>query len=249
MEKHFIRGKYAAKFPNRKVRGFHFNSIASTLFGWEKIVKGFLEAKEALSHGNIELMKSWVNTELGQTWEEDGEAANKDELARRREKYGCEVPAEVMILTAGVDTQDDRFEIEVVGWGVGHESFGILYKRIYGDLKQPEVWERLDDFLSQKFTRADGVQMGIHTTCMDTQGHFFNKVTKYVKERTARRILVSEERAAQMYPIYQGRQRITGSRPIYLILALIPGKAFYYNACRSKRRGRAIVISQKMKGK
>lgn len=197
---HFNEGRYIAKYPNRKVRGFHFNSLASTFFGWSKIVKGFLEAKEALAKGNVELMKSWVNTELGQTWEEEGENANKDELLRRREKYKCEVPEEVIALTAGVDTQDDRFEVEVVGWGVGHESYGIIYKRIYGDLKQPEVWQMLDDFLMQTFKKSDGTAMRILCTCMDSGGHFTNKVYKFCKQRTARKVFAIKGRGGADHP-------------------------------------------------
>lgn len=185
---HFNEGKYVAKYPNRKVRGFHFNSLASTFFGWEKIVKGFIEADQALKKGNVELMKSWVNTELGQTWEEEGESANKEDLLKRREKYRCEVPEEVIAITAGIDTQDDRFEIEVVGWGVGHESYGIVYKRIYGDLKQAEIWKNLDEFLLQKFKKADGTELRIICACMDSGGHFTNKVYRFCKARTARKI-------------------------------------------------------------
>ena len=133
-------------------------------------------------------MKSWVNTELGQTWEEQGEKASKDDLLKRRERYRCEVPDEVIAITAGIDTQDDRFEVEVVGWGVEHESYGIIYKRIYGDLKQSEVWKNLDDFLKQTFKKADGTAMRISCACMDSGGHFTNKVYKFCKARTARKI-------------------------------------------------------------
>ena len=72
---------------------------------------------------------------MGETWEEDGEQIETDDLYKRREKYNCEVPEEVLVLTAGVDVQDDRFEAEVVGWGVDKESWGIKYQVIYGDLK------------------------------------------------------------------------------------------------------------------
>lgn len=197
---HFNEGRYIAKHPNRKVRGFHFNSLASTFFGWSKIVKGFIEAKEAMKKGNIELMKSWVNTELGQTWEEEGESASKEDLLKRREKYKCEVPEEVIAITAGIDTQDDRFEIEVVGWGVGHESYGIQYKRIYGDLKLPDVWNRLDEFLLQKFKKADGTQLRIICACMDSGGHFTNKVYKFCKLRTARKVFAIRGRGGADHP-------------------------------------------------
>ncbi len=72
---------------------------------------------------------------MGETWEEEGEQIETDDLFKRRERYNCEVPEEVLVLTAGVDVQDDRFEVEVVGWGVDKESWGIKYQVIYGDLK------------------------------------------------------------------------------------------------------------------
>lgn len=183
---HFEKGRYVAKYPKRKVRGFHFNSLASTFFGWEKIIKVYLEADEALKKGNSQLMKSFTNTELGLTYEEENESADKEELLERRERYYCEVPDAVMEITAGIDTQDDRFEVEIVGWGAEFESYGIYFKRIYGDLKRSEVWERLDKFLLQKFKKMDGTEMGIRAACMDTQGHFYNQVCKFCKRRTWR---------------------------------------------------------------
>ena len=93
----------------------------------------FIVAKEQLDQGNPEGMKVWVNTELGETWEERGEQVEDTELFNRREIYDAVVPEEVLVLTAGVDVQDDRFEVEIVGWGVGKESWGIRYQKIYGD--------------------------------------------------------------------------------------------------------------------
>lgn len=181
---YFNKGKYIAKYPKRKVRGFHFNSLASTFCEWDTVIKKYIKAEDAQKKGNTELMKTFVNTELGQTWEENGQRADKDELLKRRKKYHCEVPDEVIALTAGVDTQDDRFEVEIVGWGVGYESYGIYYKRIYGDLKQTEVWQRLHEFLFQKFKKADGTEIRICCGCMDVQGHFYNRACKFCKQRT-----------------------------------------------------------------
>lgn len=188
-KEHFGKGKYVAKYPKRKARGFHFNSLASTFFGWEKTINSFINANAESKKGNVELLKSWVNTELGETWEEDGETIDESELFKRRERYHCEVPEEVIVLTAGIDTQDDRFEVEVVGWGEGHESYGIIYKIIYGDLKQPEVWQRLDEFLLQTFTKADGTQLRIICACMDSGGHFANEVYRFCRLRTTRRVI------------------------------------------------------------
>jgi len=177
----FVNGKFIPRFPDRKVRGFFLNSLASLFVEWKEIVEKFLVANEEKKKGNIELLKAWTNTEMGQTWEEEGNEIEHDALYRRREKYNCEIPNEVICLTAGVDTQDDRFEIEVVGWGVERESWGIKYQILYGDLKQQRIWDDLKAFLSQTFTRADGTKLKLLRTCVDMGGHFHNEVIKFCK--------------------------------------------------------------------
>lgn len=101
-KEHFIDGTFVHEDPDNPVRGFHLNTLASTLTTWQEVVEKFLTANDQMKKGNVELMKVWTNTEMGQTWEEDGETIEDDELMKRREKYKCEVPEEVLYLTAGV---------------------------------------------------------------------------------------------------------------------------------------------------
>jgi len=68
-----------------------------------------------------EEMKVWWNTKLGLPWESQGGAIEIEALESHREEYAAEVPDGVLVLTCGVDTQDDRLEAEVVGWGTGKE--------------------------------------------------------------------------------------------------------------------------------
>ena len=95
-KEHFSGGKFIAKYPERKVRGFHLNALASLFVEWREIVQKFLTANDEKKKGNIELLKVWTNTEMGQTWEEEGEQLETDDLYKRREKYNCEVPEEVL---------------------------------------------------------------------------------------------------------------------------------------------------------
>lgn len=166
------------------------NTLASTLATWREVVEKFLVANEEVKKGNVELMKVWTNTEMGETWEEDGETIEDEELMKRRENYNCEIPADVLYLTAGVDTQDDRFEVEVVGWGPEYESWGIKYAALYGDTgnMQDQVWVDLDTFLSQTFEKPDGTKLKIIATCIDSGGHRSNQVYKFCKPRFNRRI-------------------------------------------------------------
>lgn len=155
------QGRFVAENPGAETRGFHLNTLASTFCGWKEIVQKFIVAKEQLDQGNPEGMKVWVNTELGETWEERGEQVEDTELFNRREIYDAVVPEEVLVLTAGVDVQDDRFEVEIVGWGVGKESWGIRYQKIYGDMLKEQVWEDLDAFLQTVWCKKDGTALRI----------------------------------------------------------------------------------------
>ena len=100
------------------------------------------------------------------------------------------MPEEVLYLTAGVDTQDDRFEIEVVGWGPEYESWGIRYAAIYGDNSDinNQVWQDLDTFLLQTFEKPDGTKMKLSCVCIDSGGHRTNQVYKFCKARFNRRV-------------------------------------------------------------
>ena len=189
-KEHFTEGTFVHEDPENPVRGFHLNTLASTLTTWQEVVEKFLIANAEMKKGNVELMKVWTNTEMGQTWEEDGETVEDDELMKRREKYNCEVPEEVLYLTAGVDTQDDRFEIEVVGWGPEYESWGIKYAVIYGDTSNMEdqCWKDLDTFLQQSWKKADETQLKLSCTCIDSGGHRSNQVYKFCKARFNRRV-------------------------------------------------------------
>ena len=212
------KGRFVHEDPDNPVKGYHLSTLASLISanGWRGLVSDFIEANEEKKKGNIELLKVWTNTGLGETWEEEGETIDDDELYKRRERYNREVPQEVMYLTAGVDTQDDRFEIEVVGWGADYESWGIQYKVLYGNNENinNQVWEDLDVFLDQTFERVDGVKMKILVTCIDSGGHRTNQVYKFCKQRFSRRVFAikgsNDSTAAYI-------QRPTGSRHIFLI--------------------------------
>lgn len=186
----FIDGRFVHENPENPVKGFHLNTLASSLSTWREVVEKFLVANEEKKKGNVELLKVWTNTELGETWEEDGEQIEDDILMKRRENYNCEIPQEVMYLTAGVDTQDDRFEIEVVGWGPEYESWGIKFVAIYGDNSNinNQVWKDLDEFLLQTFEKSDGTKMKLTCVCVDSGGHRTNQVYKFCKARFNRRV-------------------------------------------------------------
>ena len=233
----YQKGKFVAKHPDRKVRGFHLNALSSLFVEWKEIVQKFITANEEKKKGNIELLKVWTNTEMGQTWEEEGEQLEKDVLYKRREKYNCEVPEDVICLTAGIDTQDDRFEIEVVGWGEGKESWGIKYQVIYGDLKLKNVWDELDMFLDQTFTRADGAKLKIICACMDSGGHFTNSVYKFCKARIARRVFAIKGKGGAEVPYFNKPSTANREKTPLFTIGVDTGKALLYQRLGVEEEG------------
>lgn len=177
-------GKWIADNPKSSIIGFHINELASPWKHWDEIVVDFMQAKK----DGKESLKVWINTSLGETWEEKGVGLESDDLLKRREEYSCEVPNNVAVLTAGVDVQDNRLEYEVVGWGINKESWGIEYGVLMGDPGQEFVWKALDDMLYKTFLRGDGTQLNIMSTCIDSGGHHTNSVYKYCKDREVHRV-------------------------------------------------------------
>lgn len=192
-------GKWIAENPDSKIKGFHLNELASPWKRWGTIIEDFHEAKK----NGKETLKVWVNTSLGETWEEKGDGVEADGLLDRREDYDCTIPDGVAVLTAGVDVQDNRLEYEIVGWGPGKESWGIKYGVIMGDPGQDFVWESLDHVLNDKFERKDGIELEIMSTCIDSGGHHTKKVYDYCKKREFKRIWAIKGKGGSGIPFIQ----------------------------------------------
>jgi phage terminase large subunit GpA-like protein len=132
---------------------------------WAQIAKEFLDAK------NDPLkLKTFVNTVLGETWQERGDAPEWERLYNRRETYKiCSVPDATVVITAGVDVQKDRFYYEVVAWGENKESWSIDAGEIHGDTALEATWQKLDDeLLSAAYFGADGGAYTISQLAVDS---------------------------------------------------------------------------------
>jgi phage terminase large subunit GpA-like protein len=186
------KGKWIAEHPEiHRKRSFHLNELASPWTHWPAIIREWKEdVRELKENGDPNKMKTFINTVLGETWEERGKGADDDSILMRRERYEAEIPDGVLLLTAAVDVQDDRFEIEVVGWGRGYESWGIKYEKLYGDLDREETWNQLETWLDHEFYFASGSSLLIARTCIDTGGHKTTECYKFLKrmEKKGKRI-------------------------------------------------------------
>lgn len=163
----------------------HIWSAYNTMTTWTKIVRDWYKAKDSKSK-----LKTFVNTVLGETWEEDeGEKLEPEILYARREHYQAEVPVLRAVITCAVDTQDDRFEIMHKAWVAGEESFALTYDRIYGDLSRSEIWEQLHKRITRKFRLIDGTLVEAAICLIDSGGHFTDEVYKFSKKYGVRKFI------------------------------------------------------------
>jgi len=182
-----------------------------------------MKALKKEKEGKIEFMKTWVNTIEALPYENRLEVTELsveiEDLLQRREKYPAEVPDGVLVLTAGVDTQDNRFEIEVVGWGEGLESWSIEYVIIPGDPANKETQEALDLFLKKRFAYEGGGEIGIYAVCVDTQGHKTQSMYEFCKKRFLKKIFAIKGSNKQDAPITTGRFSLSnkGKVPLFHI--------------------------------
>lgn len=180
-----LRGQWRATAPGNGVTaGFHISSLYSPLGwkSWADIVREFLAAK-----GDPSLLKEWVNTVLGESWEEQYSARIESEsIAERAEEYDLyTVPTGGLLLTAGVDVQDNRLAVVVRAWGRDEESWLVNWAEIHGDpadLSPTGPWAQVESLLSQDFMHESGVKLRIKAMAVDTGGHFTNEAYVFCRK-------------------------------------------------------------------
>jgi phage terminase large subunit GpA-like protein len=149
-------------------------------------VREFLEVKS-----DRDQLRTFCNTVLGEPFEDDYTAKiSPDGLMVRREEYlpgSC--PAGVLLLTCGVDVQDNRLAVSVWGWGRGEEAWLVWHQEIHGDPTREEVWEQLDTVLSAGWPLADGGELKITALGVDSGGHCTHEVYGFARQRRAHGVI------------------------------------------------------------
>lgn len=188
--------KWIADNPDaykRGVRSFWLNSFVSPWASWESSILEYLYAI-----GDSKSLQVVYNTRFGELWEDRGDIEDEDSLMGRRdvEAYGLEeggtpieLPDGVLVLTAGVDTQDNRMEYEVVGHGHFGETWGIEKGIVMGRPDDDETWAKLDEVLFNRVFRfADGLGLPVSLTFVDQGGHFSGEVRLACHDRIRKKV-------------------------------------------------------------
>ena len=169
--------KYVAQNPAAfatETRSFFINCWTSPWISWNDVMTEWLEAE-----GDPEREKVIYNTRFGESYERKGHFESEDRFLERREDYGAELPEGVLLLTAAVDTQDNRLEYEIDGWGHGEECWGIQKGIILGTPDKQEVWDQLDERLDKVYHFANGRGLTVARTFIDSGGHYAREVYAY----------------------------------------------------------------------
>lgn len=165
---------------------YHLSALYSPhgWFSWQDCVKAFLDAAE-----DREQLKVVVNTIMGETFQERGDAPDYEILEARAEKYQRgTVPKGGLLLTVGVDVQKDRMECEIVAWGRGKESWSVDYRIIPGNPEEETPWRMLDQLLQEMFPTESGANIPITTMAIDS-GAFTQYVYAYCRRHPPARVL------------------------------------------------------------
>lgn len=181
------KGEWRPMLPelsNPDAIGFHINSLYAPfgMYPWKEMAADFIKAQK-----NQEKLKTFVNTKLGETWEERGEAPPYKNLYNRRENYPLNVvPDDVCFLTCGVDVQRNRIELEIVGWCADKRSYSIDYRVLQGDPAGTEVWNQLSQVVDERFYRSDGLEFPIRVMAVDSGDsttHVYNFCRRFYGNR------------------------------------------------------------------
>jgi phage terminase large subunit GpA-like protein len=167
------KGEWRATQPFNGNVSYHLSQLYSPFAPLSDGVRDFLDSKD-----NPQELKTWTNTFLGETWEEKGARLEWYDLMDRREDYQVRepIPDGVTVITVAVDVQDNRFEMEWVGWGDDSQTWSLGYRTLFGDPSSPEVWQELRDALSETFIHPLFGEMTWRAGCIDSGGHYTQRV-------------------------------------------------------------------------
>jgi phage terminase large subunit GpA-like protein len=239
-------GKWVAEHPedrvDKSIVSYHIWEAYSPLSSLREIVTTFLRARAAQKAGDRSELHTWENTTLGEPVEPDkGDGVEPSGLLLRRESYaGVDLPDGVCCLTAGIDTQDDRLEALVYGWGIGEESWLVDRQVFPGDTSQPEPWDAVGRFVQTTYQHASGDMLPIHASCIDSAGHRTELVYAFAFRWAASRVFATIGRDGQR-PLVSSpspRRWGRGERQVALYtIGVDSGKALFLSRLNVTEKG------------
>lgn len=201
------------------IRSFFVNGFTSPWMTWSRIMREWLEAK-----GDPEREKVIMNTVFGESYKQKGAFEDEQIFLRRRESYGAELPNGVLLLTAAIDTQDNRLEYEVVGWGKEEECWGIRKGIVLGAPNQDRTWKEIDNILDKTYHFADGKGLKVVRTFIDSGGHYTSDVYNYCQKNFHKQRFAIKGRGGPGIPLIYKIAKANNAKAPLILLGVDDGK-------------------------
>ena len=215
--------KYISKNPaalHNGIRSFFVNGFTSPWLTWNDIMREWLEAK-----GDPTREKVVMNTRFGESYAQQGAFEDYQQFIRRREKYGADLPDGVLLLTGAVDTQDNRLEYEITGWGYGEECWGICKGVILGEPDNKATWGALDAVLDKVYRFKNGTGLKVARAFIDSGGHYTSKVYEYCEKNFSKqRFAIKGTAGTPGIPLNYKIGKASGSKIPLVMLGVDDGK-------------------------
>jgi phage terminase large subunit GpA-like protein len=161
-------GEWVAENPSGKFPGFHISVLYLHWVKWSEVAEEFNEKKT-----DVQLLKTFYNTSLGRTFINKGDAPEWERVYDLRESYPVgSIPEPVRFLTAAVDVQKNRLELELKGWTRTGESYSIEHIIFPGE----DPFDKLDEYLNRTWRHPSGVVMKLLGLAIDTGGEKTQRV-------------------------------------------------------------------------
>ena len=179
------KAEWRAEHPERKIRGYHISALYAPIGlgpSWLELVIHFKRI-----HKDPVQLKSFINQNLGEAWEDQSEKLNSNELAKRVGDYALGIiPPGCLALTLGVDTQDKWLALTLLGWGANGKHWIIDWVEIQGDTTNSQVWNELESYIHKPLANSYGKEMRIRAVGIDSRGHRTAQVIDFVTRTTLR---------------------------------------------------------------
>jgi len=217
-------GTWIADAPEKskgKIRSYHLNAIYSPWVSLAELALEFITAK----HGGQDTLRTFINTALAETFDAtSSESVDFNILRAREEKYPAIVPKGVLFLTAAVDVQQDRLELQIMGHGMEHQKWVIGLPNpeggehllapivLWGSPTHDTTWAQLDKWLQRPYPHESGRNMPISLSLVDSgDGNTQQFVLRYTKARQGHRIFACRGSSTPSSPLVGRKPVETGN--------------------------------------
>lgn len=227
-------GKWIAS-NNSKVIGFHINELYSPFSTWSDIVERFIEANNLAKTGDYSKMQVFRNTTLSLTWEQDFSSDVDIPEILKTVEYFSRDPKDYPVVTLGMDTQGNRVEGILVGWGDNEESY-ILDRVIFpGNPSLPEFWNDVEKYV---------LEHNVHMTNIDSGGHSTDAVYQFAKNNISNKVYAIKGSGDNSRPICNYRPSFISKFngiPLYWVGTISAKTMLYQRARLDKTTGGGVI--------